>query len=471
MINSINEEGTLQDFFDMISSPINNSFETLRDISNRILGRKRPEEDVNIERNIAKSARGLTALFPVLVTEATTLEHAVMISKSIERKAITLLQMLFAANQITTATNAKSYLKNFHNNIDSSIDLSGMDVDDVIEYTNKLTEGTELEKDVIYQGQLHEAINFVYDDTKKSMNRMLSTNFRETVPIHEYVCRGNVLNEINIYNQGGNTEVRTTYDGDPNDMFTRKRETQVVVKEPKDITSGDIKDAYEAINKGIIKTDVAKSNESVPSLMIVNFVSLVPGTDHKVVSTAVIGVKAVLHYVESENMVNRIIMKNSDKNGLLNLIRATTGEIKFFKDFLFSIDRAKIDALGRAGKGSNSKIWKILELRADRAYLNRKSGSKNTDCAAITSLIINKNEVEIIKKYHRIDLMKPGTLLAIMRGYNLMCAAIIDEVGERVDFMYDDGDSRFETLSFMSLERDDGNGQLKKVINVLAQRR
>jgi hypothetical protein len=36
--------------------------------------------------------------------------------------------------------------------------------------------------------------------------------------------------------------------------------------------------------------------------------------------------------------------------------------------------------------------------------------------------------------------------------------------------MWDDGEKDFETLSFMSLERDDSNGQLKKIINVMATR-
>jgi hypothetical protein len=119
-------------------------------------------------------------------------------------------------------------------------------------------------------------------------------------------------------------------------------------------------------------------------------------------------------------MVNRVILKNEDRRGLLNFIRATTREISFFKDFLFAVKRAKIDAVSKSGKGSNSKIWKILELRADKSKLNRAAGRANVDCAAITSLIITKEEVELIKKSHRIDLTKPGTLVAIMRGYNFM---------------------------------------------------
>ena len=79
--------------------------------------------------------------------------------------------------------------------------------------------------------------------------------------------------------------------------------------------------------------------------------------------------------------------------------------------------------------------------------------------------------MDLIKKQHRIDLLKPGTLLSIMKGYNLMCAVIVDEVAERCDFMYDDGSSSFETLSFTALEREDSNGMYKKVINLMAKGR
>ena len=463
MYRNINEEGLLQSLLNLASD---HGGEYLSSIANRILGKKSYDANVNISTNIAKSAAALTATFPVIVTEATSLDAAVMITKSIERKAITLLQMLFAANQITNATSASAYLKNFHNNIDSSIDISGMDVDDVIDYTNKLGEDTKV--DLQLQASLNEAVEFVLDNTKYAIQNTIPTDLNETYGIHEYMCKGSVKNPMVYLNEltAGNTKTTTK------DSFTMDLKVLKVGKEYKDeIDDGmAMKNAYEAINKGVVSSDIAKSNESVPSLMIVNFVSLVPGTNHQVTNVAVIGVKAVLHYVTSEEMVNRIIMKNNDNHGLLNFIRATTGEISFFKDFLFSIDKAKIDAVSRSGKGSNNKIWKILELRADRSKLNKASGHQN-DCAAITTIVLNKTEVDLIKKYHRIDLMKPGTLLSIMKGYNLMCAAIVDEVVERVDFMYDDGDSNFETYSFMALEREKSDGQLKKVINVLAANR
>ena len=124
---------------DMLKAVADSDIDFISDISKRILGRKDPNE-INISRNIAKSAASLTATFPVIVTEATQLEHAIMVSKAIERKAVEMLRMLFAANQITNVTGAQAYLNKFHNNINYGTDLSDMDVDDMIEYSNRIHE-------------------------------------------------------------------------------------------------------------------------------------------------------------------------------------------------------------------------------------------------------------------------------------------------------------------------------------------
>ena len=121
----------------------------------------------------------------------------------------------------------------------------------------------------------------------------------------------------------------------------------------------------------------------------------------------------------------------------------------------------------------------MLELRAhnrDYSKAAGKYGGANgreaaVACAAIATIVFTKDEVDLIKKQYRIDLMKEGTLLAIMRGYSFMAAVIIDEVTEKVDFLWDDGNKRFETLSFMSLEREEANGTYKKVINMLSKGR
>lgn len=484
------EYGFLSDLIDYMAT---SDFDIVKSIANRITGTNSDPNKINIGSNIAKAAAGLTAVFPVIVTEAVPLDQAVMISKAIERKCVAMLQMLFAANQITTSTGAFEYMKRFHTNMDPSMDLSDMDVDDIIDYTNKginyanesksllqladmdvddiivmsdqqtVVESNNYVKNVLREANVSKIIKEVNEMTKELANEEYveeGINYRS---LNEFRCT-KVLNEY-TFNKSGNRVDKEYHMKDiaGNDLkFTKTFDNTS--------SSTDVKNAYEILNKNVLKTDIQKANEATPSLMVINFTSTVDNGD-SIINTCVIGVKARIHYVPSQEMITRIIMKNTDRRGFFNFLRATTGEIAFFKDFLFAIDKAKIDAVAKAGKGSTSKIWKLLELRADRAKLNKSAGRNTSAAAAISTIVISRAEADLIKKNNRIDITKPGTLLSIMRGYNLMCAVIVDEVSERCDFMYDDGTTNFETLSFMSLEREDSGGSYKKVINLLAKGR
>ena len=439
--------------------------------------------------NIAKEAKGLTAVFPVLVSEAVSVEQAQMIAKAAERKYVTMFQMLFAASQITDAKSAQTYLKKFHNNITSSLDLSDMTVDDVIDFANKLDEAVQTT--VLDNARITEATKAVLEDLafNEDYTRVLAENLNP-VSLNNYKIKtvfgdykATQVSEANDdYYTTTDTTTSTERDtiDDNNNTTIRKRSTSTSRRTP--ITDRDkaatlkdknatLKDKADIISKQIITTDIKKANEATPSLMIINFVTQADGRDNEIVNTAVIGVKCVIHYISSSEMMNRMVLKNTDRRGLLNLIRATTGEIQFFRDFLFAVDRAKIDAVAKTNKGSNSRIWKMLEIRANRAKMNNTARADNAACAAITMLVLSKAEVEIIKQSYRLDLSKASNMLSVMKGYNFIGVAIIDEVNEKVDFLYDDGTKNFETISFMSLEREQGAGEYKKMINTLVKGR
>lgn len=439
--------------------------------------------------NIAKEAKGLTAVFPVLVSESVSVEQAQMIAKAAERKYVTMFQMLFAASQITDAKSAQSYLKKFHNNITSSLDLSDMTVDDVIDFANKLDE--EVQTTALTNARITEATKAVLEDlafnenyTKvlvENLNPVSLNNYKVKTVFGDYKAtqvseanddyytvedrtdstewEGRDDNNGNVYKQRTNTTTRRT------PITARDRAATLKDK------NATLKDKADIISKQIVTTDIKKANEATPSLMIINFVTQADGRDNEIVNTAVIGVKCVIHYVPSSEMMNRMVLKNTDRRGLLNFIRATTGEIQFFRDFLFAIDRAKIDAVAKTSKGSNSRIWKMLEIRANRAKMNATARADNAACAAITMLVLSKAEVDIIKQSYRLDLSKASNMLSVMKGYNFIGVAVIDEVNEKVDFLYDDGTKNFETISFMSLEREQGAGEYKKMINTLVKGR
>ena len=417
------------------------------------------KEHYIINGNIAKTSRALTAVFPVIVSKSVDIDKAVMISKAVERKCVGMLQMLFAANQISNAHSAKDYLRKFHNNISSSLDLSNIDIDDFLKYTEGLDEDCNL-------NYLKPAIDAINEDVR--------ANIHYTVPTLTSRSLADMsvsLNEARF----GNRERSVRYSN--LNRITRNRDGELVYSRQnnqnssleytdtnKPFSANDLKQSVEALSKSILDVDIKKANEAQPSLIIINFTTR--ENYQQFTNTCIIGVKAVIHYVDPQDIVNRVILKQSDSRGLFNLIRATTREISFFRDFLLAVDRAKVDAVARSGKGSTDKIWKLLELRADRLKACKNMRQGQVGNAAITTLVISKAEVDYIKQFHRIDLNKAGTVKGIMRGYNMMACAIIDEISERVDFLWDDGSGDFESLSFMSLEREESGSMYKKVINL-----
>lgn len=217
----------------------------------------------------------------------------------------------------------------------------------------------------------------------------------------------------------------------------------------------------------LIPTDVKKANELVPTLMVVNFY-----TDHdgkfQVDQQAVVGVKSKLYSVNSQDIIDKLVEKNIDSNFLLKLVKLSTREISFVKDFLLSIDSAKISALSKSKKGSSSKLFKILERRALNGRVRKLIGT-NINTKPITSLVISIEEVEYMRKYNNTDLMNPNTTRNIMEQLNLMFMVVVDEANEVAHFLADTGDDLYETISFDHLERESNDAGYKKMINLLSR--
>ena len=89
------------------------------------------------------------------------------------------------------------------------------------------------------------------------------------------------------------------------------------------------------------------------------------------IQTAVIGIKCKIYHINSADIVNRISGKLQDKSFLTNFVRATTNEIAFFRDFLFAVDNAKIDAKSYGKSASSNKLWKVLERRSTKSKFRR----------------------------------------------------------------------------------------------------
>jgi len=381
--------------------------------------------------SIAKGASNLTLVFPVISEESVGIDPARMCCKSIERKAVVMLQMLFSALCISDSKNAIDHIKNFHTNIEIDDEL---DIGEFISVMDKMTmdesSGIDVVDPTTYKRVKEDMknINFHLDEGFNApLNRFTIDPSMEDIPIREADYAGAL-----------NTVGRT------------------------------VKDASDFYANQQIATDIKKANELVPTLMVIKFFSTT--TDgQSIPTTAVIGVKAKLQYVSRQDMIDRIVVKNKDKNGLFNFLRASTREISFWKDFVFAIDRAKLDALSSTGRGSSNKIWKLLERRAIKSRIKRFTGMMN-DASSITTLLISKETSDSLVKEYQIDPLRPRMIMPIMEAYNLMAIAVVDDVNEKVSFLFDDGSGEYEVISYAHLEREE-SGNSKKIINLLAKAR
>ena len=216
------------------------------------------------------------------------------------------------------------------------------------------------------------------------------------------------------------------------------------------------------VDTKIDQPEIKKANEMVPSIMVVRFRS---GEHNEAVGEAVIGVKVKLIYVTQADMIDRIILKSGDQNRLFEFLKATTGEISMFKDFMFALDRAKLDIFSKSAK--SSPIWKLLERRANVSRTNSFFNNNNGAGTAIATLLVSQDTMDILKKEHNFNQRNTSKLINIMTDYSAMGFIITNDVTEKVQMLFDDNDLSFETLSYSSLEREDKN-QYKKVINLLA---
>lgn len=232
----------------------------------------------------------------------------------------------------------------------------------------------------------------------------------------------------------------------------------------------DLRNGMDFFQKQLLSTDVKKYNELVPSLIVIRFqaVDSEDPRNHRPDSQAILGVKTRLVPVDSFDIINNIRSIEKNKISLANLIRATTGEIHFCKDFVAAIDQAKIDAKNNSRLAKSSPIWRSLQNRSMGSTMRRLKKNRANDAGAITTLVMSIEEVNVLKKDYDIDLTNPKKAKFVMEQYNLLSFVIVDEQVEVARFLYD-GEKYFQDYSFGVLERETGDSSYKKVINLISK--
>lgn len=472
-------------------------------------------------KSLSSQTSGLTLVFPIVTSSHVDIKTATMVAKAQERQAVSMLQILFSAVNINTDKDIFSFLRQYHSNLNSG----KFGIDEFINAMNSMTEAGIISYNDNVSPDVVNAImedmrnlNFTFEENfnESSLNDftistidgrtivterlyqddddsyyVVPTNYETDRDIEHQISLANAYNDnINRLNDNkrrnaaearrdaetaakiDNDRIKNAISAEKNDIDRVKNS---ISNDKNAIDAADYlrnvyKDTRDTKRSMLMDADVKKANELMPTMMIVRINQAAGEGDNVtfIPTDVVIGVKAKIYKVESSEIVNRIINKGKDKNWLLKLVKASTREISFFRDFVFAIDKAKIDAKQTASKGSTAKVFKILERRSTKSKILRRIGMSNV-AAAISTFHITREEVETIQKLSNMDLKKANTVHSIMEAFNLMSFVYSDESEEVANFIYDTGEDFYEAVSFNSLERESSDMTTKKIINLMTK--
>ena len=390
--------------------------------------------------SLAKASSNLVMVFPVICSRGISIENASMVSKAIEKNATTMLQRMFASWQVMDSSDVSSvedYIRQFHANISSR----AVGLDELFKIANAMDES-------------------VIEPLAEFKNDMRNLDYYLPTDINEDSLRSYTVHEGAVrpprrprYSRDRDND----RDNSEDYAFEKLKNIAATAKNYSDYFKNQVSDG-----------EFKKANELMPTSLIVNF-SIKDNNKIIDYQNAVVGVKAKLYPISSEDIIKHISEKNTDKNWLTNFFRATTREISFMKDFVLAIDKAKIDAMSMSVRNSTSdKMWKVLERRATTSRLKRAMRQNNT-AAAITTLCISQEEIEYLRKNYNMDMERVSNVISLFESLNLMCICIVDESLEVAKFIYDEDEPMWETISFTHLERESSDNTYKRVVNLMTK--
>ena len=198
-------------------------------------------------------------------------------------------------------------------------------------------------------------------------------------------------------------------------------------------------------------TDVKKCNELVPTSLTVTVQQMKKDNFGGNINF-VIGVKGLMHPVNSDEMVSNLLDGYKAGNKFFNFLRWTSGEISFLKDLVFNVGEIKEDVIRKHSKGSH--WW--TTLKRNRTLARVKNVYSKNKIMPNATIVCSMEEVMEIKDTYNVDLMDPRSIKRLMDRYFLLGFVIVDESQELSYFMFD-GENEFQALSFKGLERENNN--------------
>jgi hypothetical protein len=404
--------------------------------------------DTKNVNSINRSAKDFVLTFPVFVSDSLDKNSMMTVASALERKYANLLLILFNSMNDLSDSDVKSYIRKFHINMNDEYDIQHITkiAESMYEYAQRL--------DPLFNAKQNTSMKAIMADLKNNTDYVLPHSVSE--------CGINGV--VDMINESKNKKGMKSFKdlkGYRDELAAKEEATKASSKNDKKPKSnnkdadpvGDIVKSKVDTSKpssyhtkaSLTPSDCKKANEMTPTIITIQYYST---KQSEVTRQFMVGVKAKIYPIDSDTIVSKLM--NADRNrGILNFIRATTREISFAKDFLFTIDALKKDAIRAARNRESMKDWKRLENRSRLVKINRITGMNLAQ--AISTVVITQNDADRLAEYD-INMDNPGVVSYIMNKYSLLGMVIVDQEYELIKLMFD-GDRGLEEMTLKSLKK------------------
>ena len=464
--------------------------------------------------SISKYTKNLVLSFPVLCDNTLSISTIQMISKATEKNIVSMLKMLLSAKSIN-GDDGREILSRIHMNIDA-------DIEDIIDAIDRYCEESGVEgiasdaecrdaiREMVYQLRTPQKSFPAESLNETSINNYYVRNFNGKYKVikEDEASYRQAMNNTDMYYYNNHDGSQTPLDLEKNERERRKDEREVeknkrdraeeIRKDNRDRREEEKfgyekqrdserdryqkqRDKYQSdrdaekdrndrnnfFTRQVLDTDFKKANELQPTLLVVNFNSV--GADGNTVierKSFIAGVKCRMMGTDAMDIVERLVSKNKTKLSFKNLLRATTGEISFARDFLLAINQQKLNAKNAAKKGNAARMWNVLEKRATANRYN-EIRKKSNDASSITTLVVNAETVNYMISAYKFDLNNPKNAKLIMDSYNFLSIVIADDANEYARFIYD-GDKEYQEVAYAGLSKQASDkNAYKDMVNLI----
>lgn len=364
--------------------------------------------------SISKGASKSIYYFPILMSKNIPLQTMGMISQNLEGSYMSFVRACFA---LTPAMNLKNselvnvekYLQLFHQNI-------GLQNKDELMISLKIPRNEAMEEWRMFpNGILNEA-------TTNNVNDIID---RHSSSLNNFGKFGQTQRNVRLFDSNGK-------------IVNNRADTDHI-----------------EINAGAIEKEKDKINNMRPSVVEITVTFIIGG--QKINVKIPVGVKTVIHSVNSEDLIDHIMESVAGKGILHNFIRYTTGELTSLSDILFGTSKIKnhfiksndvtkwADALER--RRNSNKIRNNIPFLSKKPYLPN------------TSIVVSMEDISEIERTIGYNLLQETKrTMKFMKDNFLLSFVISDDVTETL-YVMNDGDTQFSEFPFSSVKRENNKNE------------